>query len=99
MVKALRWDGLRKKLRAKRVEILIVLLFFLFSLNEYANGWLINETGNLLIRVEYETQSLISTSIIASVILARAGIVNYDRWGRFDACKRICNNGQKNVKG
>jgi hypothetical protein len=39
------------------------------EVNEYANGWLINETGNLLIRVEYETQSLMSTSIVASVIL------------------------------
>jgi hypothetical protein len=39
------------------------------EVNDYANGWLINETGNLMIRIEYQTQSLISTSIIASVIL------------------------------
>ncbi len=39
------------------------------EVNGYANGWLINETGSLLIRIEYPTQSLISASIIASLIL------------------------------
>ena len=39
------------------------------EVNGYANGWLINETGNLMIRIEYQTQSLISASIIASLIL------------------------------
>jgi hypothetical protein len=39
------------------------------EVNDYANGWLINETGNLLIRIEYQTQSQISTFIMASMIL------------------------------
>jgi len=39
------------------------------KVNAYANGWLINDTGKLTIRVEYETQSLLATSIAASIVL------------------------------
>jgi hypothetical protein len=39
------------------------------KVNAFANGWLIDSTGNLAIRVEYETQSLFTTSIAASIAL------------------------------
>jgi hypothetical protein len=39
------------------------------KVNAYANGWVINDTGKLTIRVEYETQSLLTTSIVASIVL------------------------------
>ena len=39
------------------------------QVNDFANGWLINATGNLTITVEYETQNLLSASVAASTIL------------------------------
>lgn len=42
------------------------------TINDFANGWLINGTGNLTITVEYETQNLITTSFAASIILLSA---------------------------
>jgi len=39
------------------------------EVNAFANGWLVNATGNLTITVEYETQSLLAASIVASTIL------------------------------
>jgi hypothetical protein len=42
------------------------------TVNDFANGWLINSTGNLIITVEYETQNLITASVVASIILLSA---------------------------
>jgi len=39
------------------------------KVNAFANGWLIENTGNLTITLEYETQKLLAASIIASIIL------------------------------
>jgi hypothetical protein len=39
------------------------------EVNAYANGWIIDDTGKLTIRVEYETQSLLTTSIVAAMVL------------------------------
>jgi hypothetical protein len=39
------------------------------EINGFANGWLVNATGNLTITVEYETQNLITAAGAASVIL------------------------------
>jgi hypothetical protein len=39
------------------------------KVNAFANGWLIDSTGSLTIRVEYETQSLFTISIVASIVL------------------------------
>jgi hypothetical protein len=38
--------------------------------NGFGNGWLISSAGNLTITVEYETQNLITTSIVVSVVLS-----------------------------
>lgn len=37
--------------------------------NAFANGWLIKETGNLTITIEYETRKVLSVSVVASVLL------------------------------
>jgi len=37
--------------------------------NTFANGWLIDATGNLTIQINYETQTLLLISILASMIL------------------------------
>lgn len=39
------------------------------EVNGFANGWLIKDTGNLVIKIEYETQSLLEISAVASAIL------------------------------
>lgn len=39
------------------------------EVNGYANGWLINATGNLTVRIDYETQILFTESVAASVVL------------------------------
>ena len=39
------------------------------KVNAFANGWLINETGNLTITIRYESQNLLAISVVASVIL------------------------------
>lgn len=40
-----------------------------FEVDGYANGWLVNTTGTTTIEIDYETQSLFTESIAASVIL------------------------------
>jgi len=45
------------------------------EVNDFANGWLINTTGNLTITVGYETQSLVTLSLAVSVILSIAMLV------------------------
>ena len=37
--------------------------------NAFANGWMISNTGNLAITIEYETQNLITAAALASVVL------------------------------
>jgi hypothetical protein len=39
------------------------------TVNSYANGWLIRETGKLAISIDYETQSLFTDAVIVSVLL------------------------------
>ncbi|RLI40939.1 hypothetical protein DRO59_08160, partial [Candidatus Bathyarchaeota archaeon] len=39
------------------------------EVNAFANGWLIDTTGNLTITIQYETQGRFTMSLIASVIL------------------------------
>jgi len=39
------------------------------EVNAFANGWLIDATGNLTITIQYETQNLLTVSIAASIIL------------------------------
>ena len=39
------------------------------EINAFANGWLIDALGNVTITVEYETQSFLTASIAASVVL------------------------------
>jgi hypothetical protein len=39
------------------------------KVNGFANGWLIKDTGNLVIRIEYRTQSLLEISAVASAVL------------------------------
>ncbi len=39
------------------------------EVNSFANGWLIDNPGNITIRIEYQTQNLLVISIIASVLL------------------------------
>jgi uncharacterized membrane-anchored protein len=39
------------------------------EVNDFANGWLVNATGNLTITVVYETQNLLTASVAASTIL------------------------------
>jgi hypothetical protein len=50
-----------------------------YKVNAFANGWLINETGNLKIKIEYETQKLIRTSAILSIILPALLIILLSR--------------------
>jgi hypothetical protein len=45
------------------------------KVNDFANGWLVNKTGDLTIIVEYETQSLLTTSIAASLSLCAAIVI------------------------
>jgi hypothetical protein len=40
-----------------------------FMVNGYANGWLITKTGTLTITIDYETQSVFTGAVIASVLL------------------------------
>ena len=47
--------------------------------NAYANGWLIKDTGELSMKIEYETQSLFTNSIIASVILSGLLLIFFSR--------------------
>jgi hypothetical protein len=39
------------------------------EVNDFANGWLVNATGNLTITVEYETQNLMTASVAVSIAL------------------------------
>lgn len=39
------------------------------ELNDFANGWFVNATGNITITVEYETQNLLTASVVVSTIL------------------------------
>src|SRR5271157_381991 len=39
------------------------------EVNAFANGWLINQTGDLRISIQYETQSILLVSIVASLAL------------------------------
>ena len=39
------------------------------EVNAFANGWLIDATGNLTITIQYETQNLLAMSVVASVVL------------------------------
>jgi hypothetical protein len=39
------------------------------KVNDFANGWLLDVKGNVAITIEYETQSLLTISIVASIIL------------------------------
>jgi hypothetical protein len=39
------------------------------EVNAFANGWLINETGELTMTIQCETQNLLAISVVASVIL------------------------------
>jgi len=45
------------------------------EVNDFANGWLINATGNLTITVEYATQNLLTASVAASTILPALFVV------------------------
>lgn len=45
------------------------------EVNAFANGWLVNATGNLTITVEYETQNLLTASVAASTILPAVLVV------------------------
>jgi hypothetical protein len=49
------------------------------KVNAFANGWLIEETGNLKIKIEYETQKLIRASAILSIILPALLIILLSR--------------------
>jgi hypothetical protein len=44
-------------------------------LNDFANGWLINGTGNLTITVENGTQNLLTASFAASIILSAVFVI------------------------
>ena len=37
--------------------------------NAFANGWIISNTGNLTITIEYETQNLITAAALTSIVL------------------------------
>jgi hypothetical protein len=37
--------------------------------NAFANGWLVNSTGNLTISIQYETQNVFLISVVASLVL------------------------------
>jgi hypothetical protein len=50
-----------------------------YKVNAFANGWLINETGNLTITIQYETQNLILISAIPSIIIPFSLIVFFGR--------------------
>lgn len=39
------------------------------EVNTFANGWLIEDTGNLMVTIEYETQKLFTASVVASILL------------------------------
>jgi hypothetical protein len=39
------------------------------EVNGFANGWLVNDTGELTITVEYETQNLLTIAVAASIVL------------------------------
>jgi hypothetical protein len=41
-----------------------------YEVNVFANGWLINATGNLTITIQYETQNIVQQSVIISIILS-----------------------------
>jgi hypothetical protein len=39
------------------------------DVNAFANGWLINSTGDLTISIQYETQNVFLISVVASLVL------------------------------
>ena len=39
------------------------------EVNAFANGWLINSTGNLTISIQYETQNVFIIATVASLVL------------------------------
>jgi len=43
--------------------------------NAFANGWLVENTGNLVITIEYETQKLLAASVVVSVVMPALLIV------------------------
>ena len=45
------------------------------QINAYANGWLIRDTGELTITVEYTSQKIFTLAVIASIILPLTLIV------------------------
>jgi hypothetical protein len=40
-----------------------------YKMNAFANGWLINKTGDLTISIQYETQNIFTISTVASIVL------------------------------
>jgi len=40
-----------------------------YKVNAFANGWLINDTGDLTISIRYETQNIFIISAVASIVL------------------------------
>jgi hypothetical protein len=52
-----------------------------YEVNAFANGWVINTTGELAISIEYETQSVFFESVIASLVLPALLLVFLGRKG------------------
>jgi hypothetical protein len=51
------------------------------EVNAFANGWLVDSTGNLTITIQYETQNILTASIVASISLSVLLLVFLNRKG------------------
>ncbi|MEM3640791.1 MAG: discoidin domain-containing protein [Candidatus Bathyarchaeia archaeon] len=60
-----------------------------FMVNSYANGWIVNETGNLTLYIYYETQETLKMSVIASVIAPTSLIMALSRRELHKAAQKI----------
>ncbi|MEM1551213.1 MAG: discoidin domain-containing protein [Candidatus Bathyarchaeia archaeon] len=60
-----------------------------FMVNSYANGWIVNETGNLTLYIYYETQETLKISVIASVIAPTSLIMALSRRELHKAAQKI----------
>jgi len=49
------------------------------KVNAFANGWLVDKTGNLTITILYETQNMLEVSVIASIILPALLLTFFNR--------------------
>jgi hypothetical protein len=49
------------------------------EVDSFANGWLIDNLGNITIRIEYQTQNLLVISVIASVLLSMSLLIFLSR--------------------